>query len=160
MIELTTSAMLLLSMFYGTPIADAKATEAKIPTTVFAQEDRNIVEGKALIAQGGNVKSVEIDVREYFEDTPILAEIAKCESRFKHVGEKGDIIRGKVNSDDIGVMQINTFYHEDEATRLGINLKTLQGNMEYAKKLYEKEGTDPWISSSKCWKKYVSISKN
>ena len=158
MIELTTSAFLLLSMFYGTATASEKPMEYTIFKVNKPAEERNIVDDVALVAIVANNNTVETDVREYFADTPILAEIARCESQFRHIGESGDIIRGKVNKSDIGVMQINTYYHNDGARKLGLNLSTLAGNMAYAKALYKKEGTAPWQSSSSCWEKYSTIS--
>jgi hypothetical protein len=95
--------------------------------------------------------SVEQYVREYFKDIPVLAEIARCESRFRQFDKNGDILRGKVNDRDIGVMQINEYYHLDSAEKDNINLYTLEGNVVYARKLYEKFGTDPWNSSKACW---------
>lgn len=92
-------------------------------------------------------------VRQYFADEPILADIAWCESRMRQVAEDGDIFRGIVNPDDIGVMQINTRFHGKKAEALGIDLYTLSGNLEYAKYLFEKEGTKPWSSSQACWGK-------
>jgi hypothetical protein len=32
-----------------------------------------------------------------------------------------------------------------------MDIYSLEGNMAYAKFLYENEGTKPWRSSSKCW---------
>lgn len=95
--------------------------------------------------------TVEEYVREHFENYPVMAEVAKCESQFRHFKKNGDIIRGEVNRADVGVMQINEHYHSDTADRLGINLYTLEGNIEYATYLFKKEGTSPWLASSKCW---------
>lgn len=97
------------------------------------------------------VKTVKEVVREYFKDTPIMAEIAWCESRNRQFDINGEIFRGKVNSDDVGVMQINTYYHLKAAKARGNDLFTLEGNLDYAKYLFEREGTVPWMSSSKCW---------
>lgn len=159
MIEITTSIIMLLSMLYGPATATAKTVDSP-PEASNSIEDSIIVDGVALMAPVGNTNTVEADVREYFKDIPILAEIAKCESEFKHTGDNGEIIKGRVNRGDLGVMQINKYYHEDDALKLGLDLKTLQGNMTFARKLYEKYGTSPWQSSSECWKKYVSIAKN
>lgn len=157
MIELATSAMMLFSMFYGT---GASATPADMPVSAKnVIQDSSIVDGVALFAPAKTSNIVEAEVREYFKDTPILAEIAKCESEFKHIGKNGEIIKGKVNKGDLGVMQINKYYHEEEAVKLGLDLRTLSGNMAYAKVLYDKYGTSPWQSSSGCWKKYVVIAK-
>lgn len=97
------------------------------------------------------VETVEEYVREYFADTPILAEIAFCESTMRHFDENGDVLRGVVDNDDLGVMQINTRYHGEKAEELGIDLHSINGNLEYAKYLYEQKGTQPWKASMPCW---------
>lgn len=101
--------------------------------------------------QAPKVETLKEYVTKYYADTPILAEIAWCESRIRHIDKEGDIFRGVVNPKDIGVMQINTYYHEEQAKKLNLNLYTLDGNLAYAKYLYEKEGVRPWASSKACW---------
>lgn len=96
-------------------------------------------------------KTTEDIVKEYFIDTPVMADVAFCESRFNQFNENGNVLRGKVNSADVGVMQINEKYHVATAIRLGINIYTLEGNMEYGKYLYETQGTKPWVHSKHCW---------
>ncbi len=90
-------------------------------------------------------------VREYFKDEPLLIEIARCESTFNQFNKDGSIKRGKVNKSDVGVMQINEYYHAETAKKKGYDLYTLEGNMAYARDLYEREGAQPWKSSSPCW---------
>lgn len=99
-------------------------------------------------------------VTTYFADIPVLIDIAKCESRFKHTDEDGNITRGEANKYDVGVMQINEKYHLEESKKLGYDIYTLDGNMAYARYLYEKQGARPWLSSSKCWSQYRNIAKN
>ena len=98
-------------------------------------------------------QTVEQYVREYFAGQPVMIEIARCESRFKQFDSDGSIHRGVVNNQDLGVMQVNERYHGQVADKLGLDLYTIQGNVAYAKYLYEKQGTQPWISSSPCWSK-------
>ncbi len=98
-------------------------------------------------------QTVEQYVREYFQGAPIMAEVARCESRFKQFDNDGSIHRGVVNNKDLGVMQVNEYYHGKTADKLGLDLYTIQGNVAYAKYLYEKEGVQPWASSSACWSK-------
>lgn len=137
MIELTTSLFIFISALHsGMPLTAATAY-ADATTTISAQIPLNL----------------EAYVREYYKDTPILAEISKCESTFKHYDKNGNVLRGKVDSRDVGVMQINEYYHADEAKKLGYDLETVEGNLAYAKYLYEKEGVDPWSHSAKCWGK-------
>ncbi|MDO8620112.1 MAG: hypothetical protein Q7R64_02060 [bacterium] len=146
MIEFTTGMLFLLGTFYG----DVTSASAEVlPKTPVPQEQ----------ALADQPLTLEEYVREYFKDTPIMAEIAKCESRFRHLGKSGKVLRGELTSDDLGVMQINEFYHEDTAKVLGIDLHTLDGNLAYAKWLYQKEGTVPWYSSSKCWQKERTLAQ-
>ena len=159
MIELTTSALMLFSIFYGGATLSPEKIDQKFSRPSQIIEDKNIVDGTALLASVGNSRTAEGSVREYFSDTPILVEIARCESQFKHVGKNGKIIRGEIDSADLGVMQINKYFHGDEAEKLGLDITTLNGNMAYAKQLYEKEGTVPWQSSSECWNRRAPLSK-
>ncbi|MCC7004928.1 hypothetical protein IT397_03360 [Candidatus Nomurabacteria bacterium] len=103
--------------------------------------------------------STEEQVREYFKDKPILVEIAKCESQFRQTDTNGEVLRGQINNQDVGVMQINEKYHLKTSQDKNIDIYTLEGNLAYARELYEKSGSDPWKSSSKCWSKYQEISK-
>ncbi|TAL49069.1 hypothetical protein EPN83_02225 [Patescibacteria group bacterium] len=98
-------------------------------------------------------------VVEYFSDLPIMVEIARCESHFRQTGVNGEIHRGKVNRFDVGVMQINELYHLERAERLGFDIHSLGGNLAYARYLYEREGTRPWLSSSPCWAKFNEIAR-
>lgn len=96
-------------------------------------------------------KDVEKAVREYFADIPVMIQVARCESTFRHTTENGNVLRGTVDNRDVGVMQINTGYHALEAKKLGLDLLAFKDNMAYARHLYEAKGTQPWSSSSKCW---------
>lgn len=140
MIELTTSLLMLASAFSTSPatanMVELKGTAAEATTTV---------------SQPTTIRETEEYVRSYFKDEPVLAEIARCESSFRQFDKDGLPLRGKVNKGDIGVMQINRYYHEDDANELGIDIYTLDGNLEFAKRLYGKYGNKPWSSSSKCW---------
>ncbi len=104
-------------------------------------------------------KDVEAQVRNYFSDTPILAEVARCESHFTQFTDSGNVLRGKVVRADVGVMQINEDYHLTEAKKLGYDIYTLEGNMAFAKYLYSKNGARDWLASSKCWSTSGEIAK-
>lgn len=111
-------------------------------------------------AFGPKQQSVEQYVREYYAETPVLIEIARCESRFRQYDETGAVLRGEIVRDDIGIMQINDYYHGDTAETGGYDIRTIEGNLAYAKMLYEKEGTAPWRASKACWgKAKVAVAK-
>ena len=105
-------------------------------------------------------KTLEAFVRAYYKDTPELAEIAKCESNFRQYDSKGAILHGTENPNDIGIMQINEHYNGENADKLGFDIYSIEGNLAYAKVLYDKFGLDPWSSSEKCWKPAVVAMKN
>ncbi|MFZ2620934.1 MAG: hypothetical protein WAX85_02565 [Minisyncoccia bacterium] len=107
-----------------------------------------------------NMMSTEEYVREYFSDIPIMIDIARCESTFRHLDNDGDIHRGRVNRSDVGVMQINEHYHLDESVKEDYDIYTIEGNTSYARKLYEEKGTQPWASSKACWGKSESKDLN
>lgn len=153
MIELTTSLLMLASAF--SPATGKIVAEAQNATSTGTQATSTVAE--IIVDQPLTSVSVESYVRDYFKDTPILAEIARCESTFRQFDSKGNIVTGIVNSDDIGVMQINTFYHGDSAEKLGYDLYTIDGNLGFAKWLYGKYGDAPWVHSSPCWKKYKEV---
>ncbi len=139
MIEITTAIFFLVSSLYGSANV---AVAQELSNNVNTQSQEAIV----------NPITLEAYVRAYFRETPVLAEIAKCESRFRQVDSNGDILLGEVNKSDVGLMQVNKFYHGEKALDLGFDLETVNGNLAYAKYLYDKEGTAPWNASSKCWK--------
>ena len=92
-------------------------------------------------------------VRMAFRDTPILIKIARCESDFRQFDKNGKVLKNLEGSSATGVMQIMASVHEKTARKLGYNIRTLDGNLKYAKWLYQNEGTTPWKSSRGCWKK-------
>ncbi len=150
MIEITTGVVFLMSAMYGSGQADNHID--KIHAT--------ITEGKESITMDvrsfTDPKQVESYIREEFAETPILVEIARCESTFRQYNEKGVPIRGIANKKDVGVMQINELYHAQTAEKLGYDIQSIQGNVAFAKYLYEKYGSQPWSASAPCWSKVSS----
>jgi hypothetical protein len=151
-IGIATGLLLLLSSSNIT--VDSTSTietqGAKVEAT---KSDQKSLSSKSKDKELTSIKTAEKEVREYFADTPILIEVARCESRFHHTDEDGSIHRGEINNKDVGVMQINEYYHLDTAKKLGFDVYSLKGNMEYARYLYDHEGLQPWVSSGKCWSK-------
>jgi hypothetical protein len=94
--------------------------------------------------------NVEALVRAYFADAPVMIAIAKCESRFRQFTDAGNVLNGG-SGGMIGVFQISAGVHRPFALTKGYDIDTVQGNLGYARYLYEKEGTNPWIDSFPCW---------
>ena len=143
---------MVLSMMTSTVhVADSvKATTIENPSyQVAAVADIQSIDAEPIAVQS----SVEEAVREYFKDTPILVKVAMCESTFRQFDKNGAVLRGIVDRDDVGVMQINEKYHGDQAQKANIDIYSLEGNMKFAQLLYNEQGTAPWSASQPCWSK-------
>ncbi len=95
-------------------------------------------------------------VREYFADIPVMIQVARCESTFRHTLADGTVLRGHVDNRDTGVMQINLGYHGETADRMGLDMEDIYDNMAYARDLYERSGTQPWSASAPCWSRTLA----
>ena len=127
----------------------------KIDSSVVRQ-----IENRKTTKEIENIMGTEEYVRQYFSDIPIMIQVAKCESSFRHLDRDGEIHRGVVNSADVGVMQINERYHLERSEEEDYNIYTLEGNTAYARDLYERQGIKPWNSSKPCWGKYLTDATN
>lgn len=131
---------------YGTiKEADTVATEVAAPKQIVASRTFNAP------ATPEQVSYTEAAVREYFADIPVMIEVARCESHFRHTLADGTVLRGVVDSRDTGVFQINTYYHAKTAAAMGLDLTVLEDNLAYARNLYVRQGTQPWSASRPCW---------
>lgn len=101
-----------------------------------------------LIAEAAGNTLTEKDVRNFFKDTPVMIEIARCESNFRQYTDNGNPLR---SSGMIGVFQFYESIHAPGAKALGFDLTTTSGNLSYAKHIYNTEGTRPWNGSRFCW---------
>jgi len=151
MIEILATSLFVISSIYGAPTSGTEAT-----TTAPGVTSRETAIEVTATSTLPTKKQLEKKVRAYFKEDPILIEIARCESQFRQYDSKGEVLKGKVNKGDLGVMQINRYYHEEKADSLGYDIETVEGNLAYAKYLYDHEGSTPWMSSSKCWKDHVA----
>lgn len=102
-------------------------------------------------AQQAVVMNTEAIVRQYFADIPIMIQVARCESTFRHHLADGSVLQGFVDNDDTGVMQINKRFHLKTATEMGFDIEDIYDNMAYARYLYERQGVQPWNASRPCW---------
>jgi hypothetical protein len=90
-------------------------------------------------------------VREYFKDTPVMIEIARCESNFRQYTDAGTVLRGGDSGGMVGTFQFFESIHATPAKALGFDITTLEGNLAYAKHVYTNEGTTPWNPAKHCW---------
>lgn len=89
---------------------------------------------------------IEKRVRKYFADVPVMIEIARCESKFRQFTDAGNVLRGGSAGGMIGIFQFFESIHQSPALKLGFDLNTVEGNLEYARHLYTQSSTTPWAS--------------
>ena len=155
-IGIATGLLFLLQTTTGTNTTPTMPMTTPLTTSTPANGSSLKTEDPIPRKENKKLVTVEQEVRVYFRDIPQLAEIAKCESHFRHTDTDGNIFHGEENDKDIGVMQINEDYHLEAAEKLGIDIYTLKGNMTYARYLYGKQGVRPWSSSKSCWNQKVT----
>jgi hypothetical protein len=88
-------------------------------------------------------------VRRYFPGAPIMVRVAECESGLRHTTKSGALVRSARNA--VGLMQLHEPAHKRTALSKGIDIETLSGNLEWARRIYLKEGLRPWNPSRSCW---------
>lgn len=143
-------AVLFSGMTSDSAVTLPQTANASAPIVVIApkEESENEID-----------KDVEAHVREYFSDIPIMIEVARCESHFTQFTKSGKVLRGRAVPEDVGVMQVNETYHLERSKKLGYDIYTLDGNLEYARHLYDELGARPWLASAPCWSKSQELAK-
>ena len=103
----------------------------------------------------GLVSSIRIEADKPPTVPQVLLDIAYCESgsNQKAIGYNYRYVNGKrvISSRDIGLFQINEYYHAKSAKALGMDIYTQSGNTAYALYLYKRNGTRDWNASRHCW---------
>lgn len=109
-------------------------------------------------AQVGLNVDVESAVRAEFADAPVMIEIARCESKLRQYTDAGNPLYGGYQGRMVGIFQVYSDIHMSYAASLGMDIETTEGNIAYARHLYDREGTKPWLSSISCWGKEATTS--
>lgn len=88
-----------------------------------------------------------------YNQNPVLAQrIIDCEGlAYKRIGNNKNYRNGVMWSTDIGWWQINDYYHEQNALKLGLDIHNEWDNLEYGFILMSEQGTSPWNASKSCW---------
>lgn len=90
-------------------------------------------------------------------DGKLAQAIAFCESTNRQYGSDGQVLRGIVNSKDVGLFQINEHYHLKKSVEMGYDIYTLEGNIDYAMELLKSDGSRHWSASMPCWSNKVAV---
>lgn len=113
--------------------------------------------GTVLAEVSASQAQTEQQVRDYFADIPVMIEIARCESKFRQFTDAGNVLRGGYDSQMVGIFQIYEEVHTAQANALGYDITTVEGNLAYARYLYEESGTEPWNAARSCWEDTIPV---
>jgi len=98
-----------------------------------------------LLAHAADLNAgLEARVREAFADAPEMISISKCESGYRQFAPDGSVLRGGPGGRYVGLFQIDQPLHAAWAASLGFDILTVEGNIGYARHLYDAKGTKPW----------------
>lgn len=147
---LTGVAVFLIIIFGQTFSAQAATGSVSSSSLVTTVATSTTATTSALVATSSPVKltpaEIEKRVREYFADVPVMIDIARCESKFRQFTDSGNVLRGGSGGMMVGVFQFFESVHSNAAKNLGFDLLTVEGNLGYARHLYQQSGTTPWAS--------------
>lgn len=87
----------------------------------------------------------------YGIDPDLSLRIARCESELRQYNKEGSVLRGIQNPQDVGVFQINEKYHLQDSQKMGLDIHTPEGNIQYAMEIMKRDGTRHWNYSRACW---------
>lgn len=96
----------------------------------------------------GPNSGIQTLVQAAFTDAPDMVAVAKCESGFRQFSSEGVVLRGGSAGKYIGIFQIGERLHIAPATKLGLDILTIDGNIAYARHLYDQQGIAPWRECS------------
>ncbi len=133
---------------------DATVASSSVSITEVASSTRPLTKKEVQKQLNATVGS---SVKSYFKDAPIMEKVAYCESTYMQFDSVGVVHRGIVNNKDVGIFQINEKYHLKRSQDLGMDIYSIEGNMEYARVLYEEQGLQPWSASKPCWGKFLDL---
>jgi len=90
----------------------------------------------------------------YSVSSSTMLRIANCEGKAQF-NPDGSVLRGRINPKDVGIFQVNERWHLVDSKKLGMNIYTVEGNIEYSMWLASKQGLKPWSASKNCWTQNV-----
>lgn len=123
---------------------------------LLASSTPEVTEVKGVVKESPYVQMI-LDAAAKNEVNPKLAlAISECESHLRQFSKDGSVLRGEVNPADVGLFQINEDWHLEDSKKLGFNIYSASGNIDYALHILKKDGARHWTYSKPCWGGKVS----
>ena len=106
-------------------------------------------------ADSQHVLSLDDEITYYWNiyhpdvSTTTIKKIIECESHGQQSARNYKAVVGV----DVGLMQLNTYFHQKQAAQEGLDIYTEAGNLTYGFELMKAQGSKPWYWSKGCWSK-------
>lgn len=126
---------------YDTNIAESSISEAS--------DDSGDVYKQPLNPE--QLEVINLIEQEFGENHELLTKVARCESHWYQHKPDGSLLYNWEGSSAVGVFQIMESIHREKALGLGYDVRTIEGNIGFAKYLFEKDGIGHWNASKDCW---------
>lgn len=94
---------------------------------------------------------IEVIAKKNNVNPELAVAISRCESELRQFNKDGSLLRGRQNPDDVGLFQINEYYHLSDSKKLGFDVHTPKGNIDYAMYIIKRDGIRHWTYSKPCW---------
>lgn len=138
-------------------VAHIVKAEQSIPIVFLPRaSDKKIVTGgvvkKTQVGNSAEKEEIIAYIKKVFgKNASLMLRVAECESNTRQFDFYGNVLRGKVNSKDVGIFQVNEKYHLADSVKLGMDIYTIKGNVDYGYYLFSRNWTRDWKWSSGCW---------
>lgn len=131
--------VLVLGVIGGNIVYNSYVIPASQPIVYAAEpEEPRVIQLE--VVTNWTEEKIKQKIRDTFPEQPeLMVKIAWCESRWKP--------DAKGPTDDHGIFQLHAPSHDLSA----IDVYDPKENIEFARKLYDQNGTRPWTSSKRCW---------
>jgi len=117
------------------------------------EEGDESASGGIVELKNDSVAGIKGLIKQYFPKEPLMVKIADCESIGLRHYVNGEVLRGEIVKEDVGLFQINETYWLKKSLELGIDIYDLEGNIKMARHIYDTQGLSAWSASFKnCWK--------
>lgn len=153
-LQLGLTGLITISSLSPVTVDDNKLIALAEPTPVVLETTMEAPEAEATEHTAQTLRDlIASKAEEAGVDKGLALRIAFCESTYRQFDKDGKPLRGIHNKDDVGLFQINEKYHLEKSQKLGFDIYSTEGNIDYAVWMLKHQGSKPWIWSKPCWNK-------
>lgn len=117
-------------------VAEERSTEVYLPP------------GASKLTQADIDVLIETQAPKYGLDPALVERISACED----AGNPYSIGMKAYVGEDYGPLQVNSYFHSSEMKAEGLDITNPVDSLTFGLEMMQKEGTQPWLASARCWR--------